>query len=220
MRIAIIGAGITGVTTAYSLLDRGYEVEIFDRQRYVAMETSFANGGQLSASNAEVCTHPATLLKGLRWMLRRDAPLRIGLRPSWHKLSWLAEFAANVASYRRNTIETARLAIEARRHLVAIAEREGIAFDLERRGILHIYPDRAGFERAREVNDLLVRAGLERFAVTPDEARTIEPALPHGLHGGFYTPSDASGDIHAFAVGLARACERRAARLTLGDEVI
>ncbi len=220
MRIAIIGAGITGVTTAYSLLDRGYEVEIFDRQRYVAMETSFANGGQLSASNAEVWTHPATLLKGLRWMLRRDAPLRIGLRPSWHKLSWLAEFAANVASYRRNTIETARLAIEARRHLVAIAEREGIAFDLERRGILHIYPDRAGFERAREVNDLLVRAGLERFAVTPDEARTIEPALPDGLHGGFYTPSDASGDIHAFAVGLARACERRGARLTLDDEVI
>ena len=52
--IAVIGAGITGITTAYSLLDRGFAVTIFDRHRYAAMETSFANGGQLSASNAEV----------------------------------------------------------------------------------------------------------------------------------------------------------------------
>ena len=53
--IAVIGAGITGVTTAYQLLNRGYDVTLFERQRYAAMETSYANGGQLSASNAEVC---------------------------------------------------------------------------------------------------------------------------------------------------------------------
>ena len=73
--IAIIGAGITGVTTAYALLDRGYKVTVLDRHRYPAMETSFANGGQLSASNAEVWNSTSTVLKGLRWMLRRDAPL-------------------------------------------------------------------------------------------------------------------------------------------------
>lgn len=67
--IAIIGAGITGVTTAYALLERGYTVTVVDRQRYAAMETSFANGGQLSASNAEVWNHWSTLLKGLKWML-------------------------------------------------------------------------------------------------------------------------------------------------------
>jgi len=55
--IAVIGAGITGVTTAYALLERGYQVTVVDRQRYAAMETSFANGGQLSASNAEVWNH-------------------------------------------------------------------------------------------------------------------------------------------------------------------
>ena len=59
--VAIIGAGVTGVTTAYALLARGYGVTVIDRQRYPAMETSFANGGQLSASNAEVWNRWATV---------------------------------------------------------------------------------------------------------------------------------------------------------------
>src|SRR6476469_1091582 len=73
--IAIIGAGITGVTSAYALLERGYKVTVFDRHRYAAMETSFANGGQLSASNAEVWNHPSTLIKGIKWMFDSSAPL-------------------------------------------------------------------------------------------------------------------------------------------------
>lgn len=77
--IAVIGAGITGVTTAHALNARGYDVTLYDRNRHAAMETSFANGGQLSASNAEVWTHASTILKGLRWILRKDAPLRMGL---------------------------------------------------------------------------------------------------------------------------------------------
>ena len=85
--IAIIGGGITGVTTAYALAKRGFNVTLFERNRYVAMETSFANGGQLSASNAEVWTHWSTILKGLKWILKSDAPLLINPKPSWHKLS-------------------------------------------------------------------------------------------------------------------------------------
>ena len=72
--IAVIGGGITGVTTAYALAKRGFSVTLFERHRYAAMETSFANGGQLSASNAEVWTHWSTLAKGIKWMLRNDAP--------------------------------------------------------------------------------------------------------------------------------------------------
>ena len=102
--IAIIGAGITGVTTAYALLERGYKVTVLDKHRYAAMETSFANGGQLSASNAEVWNSTATILKGLRWMFRRDAPLLINPRPNWHKYSWMSEFVANIGNYRANTI--------------------------------------------------------------------------------------------------------------------
>src|ERR1700744_6350734 len=73
--IAVIGAGITGVTTAYALLKRGYQVTIIDRHRYPAMETSYANGGQLSASNAEVWTSWSTVRKGLKWVFKNDAPL-------------------------------------------------------------------------------------------------------------------------------------------------
>jgi len=209
---AIIGAGITGVTTAYALLDRGHEVTVFDRHRYPAMETSFANGGQLSASNAEVWNNTSTIIKGLRWMFRRDAPLLMNPNPSWHKYSWMGEFVRNISNYRQNTIDTTRLAIEARRHLFAIAERENISFDLARHGILHIFHDKPSFEGGLRVNALLQEGGLDRRAVTPDEIRTIEPALQRTYYGGFFTPSDATGDIYKFTRGLADACVRRGAR--------
>ena len=209
--IAVIGAGITGVTTAYALLERGYRVTVLDRHRYAAMETSVANGGQLSASNAEVWNSAATILKGLRWMLRSDAPLLMNPKPSWHKYSWIGEFVGSITRYRANTIETTRLAIEARKYLFSIAQRENIAFDLERRGILHVYHDKAGFDAGLRVNTLLQQGGLDRRPVTADEIRTLEPALQTSCYGGFFTPSDATGDIHKFTRGLAEACIRRGA---------
>jgi D-amino-acid dehydrogenase len=217
--VAIIGAGITGVTTAYALLQRGHSVIVLDRHRYAAMETSFANGGQLSASNAEVWNSVGTIAKGMKWMLRRDAPLLLNPRPGLHKYGWLGEFAGRIPQYRNNTIATTRLAIAARAHLFDIAEREGIDFDLQRRGILHVYRDKAGFEAAARVNGLLREGGLDRDAVTPEEMRAIEPALQGQWHGGFFTPSDSTGDIHKFTRGLAEACTRKGARFLHEAEV-
>jgi len=217
--IAVIGAGITGITTTYALIDRGHTVTAFDRQRYAAMETSFANGGQLSASNAEVWNQPSTLLKVARWLWKSEAPLLLNLAPSWHKYSWLAEFVAQIPHYRRNTVAMVKLALEARRALFALAEKEGIEFDLEKRGILHIYRDRAGFEHAARVNLLLRDGGLERYAVSADEIRAIEPALRGAYYGAYYTPSDATGDIHKFTRGLAAACARRGAQFIYDADV-
>lgn len=207
--ILVLGAGITGVTTAYALTELGHTVTVIDRHPYAAMETSFANGGQLSACNAEVWNSTATIMKGLKWMLRRDAPLLLNPSPSWHKYSWLGEFVGGIAKHRENTIETVRLAIAAREHLYGIAQREGIDFDLEKRGILHFYHDAASYATAERGNALLLAGGLERHAVSPAEIRNIEPSLQGRYHGGFYTPSDATGDIHKFTRGLADACRRR-----------
>ncbi len=206
--IAVVGAGISGVTTAYSLLQRGYKVTVLDRNRYAAMMTSFANGGQLSASNAEVWTQLSTIIKGMKWMLKRDAPLLINPKPSWHKYSWMAEFVGNIPNYEANTIESTRLAIAARGFLFDWAEKENIDFDHEKRGILHICVDRKGYEHALKVNDMLAKGGLERHAVTPEEMRAIEPALKGDPYGGFYTESDSTGDIHKYTLGLAKACQR------------
>ena len=217
--VAVIGGGITGVTTAYALAKKGFAVTLFDKQRYAAMETSFANGGQLSASNAEVWTHPSTLIKGLKWMLKSDAPLLVNPKPSWHKLSWFAEFIANIPHYERNTVETARLAIRARDFLFDWAASEGVNFDHKREGILHIYRDRAGFEHAGRVSQLLAQGGLPRRAVTPDEMKAIEPTLAGNFYGGYYTESDSTGDIHKFTQGLAAACERLGVQGVWGQEV-
>jgi len=206
--LAVIGGGITGVTTAYALARRGFGVTLFERHRYAAMETSFAHGGQLSASNAEVWNHGSTILRGIKWMLKSDAPLLVNPTPSWHKLSWFAEFIASIPQYERNTVETARLAIAAREHLFSWAETEGIDFDMKREGILHIYRNKAGFDHAAKVSQLLARGGLSRHAMTPEEMRAIEPTLAGTYYGGFYTESDSTGDIHKFTNGLAAAAER------------
>jgi D-amino-acid dehydrogenase len=218
-KIAILGGGITGVTTAYALARRGANVTLFERQRYAAMDTSFANGGQLSASNGEVWNHPSTILKGLKWMLKGDAPLLVNPKPSWHKLSWMAEFIWHIRQYETNTIASARLAIAAREHLFGWAEQEGIDFDARQEGILHIYRDKAGFDHAAKVSQLLAQGGLERRAVTPTEMRSIEPTLNGEYYGGFFTASDSTGDIHKFTTGLALAVQRLGGTIRYGHEI-
>lgn len=217
--VIIVGGGITGITAAYQLIKQGFKVSIVERHRYPAMETSYANGGQLSASNAEVWTHPSTMLKALKWLFSADAPLLVSAKPSWHKLSWFFEFMSNIPKYETNTIATASLAIAAREHLFAWAREEGIEFDLKQQGILHIYRDKKSFDHAAAVNKLLAKGGLDRRAVSPSEMTAIEPNLSGSFYGGFYTESDSTGDIHRFTNGLAKAAEARGASVLTGAAV-
>ncbi len=218
--IAIIGGGITGVTSAYTLAQAGYRVTLIEKNRYAGMETSYANGGQLSVSNAEVWNHPSTILKGLKWMFTSDAPLLMNPKPTWHKLSWMAEFVAAIPKYKNNTVATTRLAIAAREHLFGWAEAEGIDFDHKRKGILHIYRNKAGFDHAGKVSAMLAEGGLPRSAVTPEEMRAIEPTLQGQYYGGYYTESDSTGDIHKYTHGLSQACARKGVQFLYGHQVM
>ena len=217
--IIIIGAGITGVTSAYELSLLGYEVTVLDRHLYPAMETSFANGGQLSACNAEVWNQKSTVLKGIKWMTQKSAPLLLNPSFSLHKYSWLFEFLSNIPHYETNTHETVRLALLARKRLFEIADEENIDFNLEKRGILHFYHSKADYDVAIKVNDMLCAAGLERHGVNNDEIKNIEPTLTGDYFAGFYCPDDATGDIHKFTTGLAKKTESRGVKYIFGADV-
>ena len=217
--IAILGAGITGVTTAYSLHKRGFDVTVYDRQRYAAMETSFANGGQLSASNAEVWNQWSTVIKGIKWMMQSDAPLSVNPIPHWHKVSWMAEFLGNIPRYKNNTIATTKLAVAARAGLTEMADHTGVDFDFTPAGILHFYKTQKDLDHARRVNVLLGQGGLTRQELTPGEVLEKEPTLRGDILGGFWTESDSTGDIHKFTVGLADWLKLQGVNFALGRAV-
>ncbi|SEL44691.1 D-amino acid dehydrogenase [Acinetobacter sp. DSM 11652] len=217
--IMVIGAGITGITTAYELLELGYQVTILDKNLYPAMETSFANGGQLSACNAEVWNQKATVLKGIKWMTQKDAPLLLNPSFDLHKYAWLIEFMGNIKHYEANTQKTVRLALLARKRLFEIAQKENIQFDLEKRGILHFYHNQQDYDVAIRVNDLLCKGGLERHAVTNEEIHSIEPSLTGEYYGGFYCPDDATGDIHKYTTHLAQVVAHKGGKFLYGVEV-
>ncbi len=217
--IAVLGAGITGVTTAYSLMIRGFDVTVYDRQRYAGMETSFANGGQLSASNAEVWNQWSTVLKGIKWMFEGEAPLFVNPRPGWHKVSWMTEFLANIPRYKSNTTKTAAMAVAARAGLSEMAEKSGVDFDFSPAGILHFYKTEKDLNHARMVNGLLADGGLERHELTVDEVMAKEPTLRGDIIGGFWTESDSTGDIHKFTIGLADWLKKQGVVFKLGTPV-
>ncbi len=220
MKVAVLGAGITGSTTAYALADKGHEVTVIDRERYSGMDTSFANGGQLSACNAETWNHPSTIAKGIKWLFEKEAPLKMNLMPNWHRYSWFAEFLYAMRHYEKNTVNTVRLALAAREHLTRMASEGDIQFDRTDRGMLHICGTQKGFDHGKNVNQLLKKGGLDRQIVTPDEIRALEPNLHGDLVGGFFTESDFNGDIHKYCRGLESANKKRGVTYLFEREIV
>lgn len=218
-KVAVIGAGVTGITTAYQLARKGADVTVFEANPYAAMETSYANGGQLSASNAEVWNSVPTILKGMQWMFSSGAPLLMNPKPSWHKYSWLAEFVGAIPQYEANTLQTVKWAIDARALLLEMAKNENIEFDRVDSGILHFYETEKQFDVAAKVSELLKKGGLARRPVTRDEMYQLEPTLKGDVFGGFHTDTDFTGDIHKFTSGLAKACLRHGVEMRFSTHV-
>ncbi len=207
MRIAVIGAGIAGLTSAYYLAKDGHEVTVYEQERHPAMRTSYANGGQISASNSEVWNTWSNVIKGVKWMLKKDAPLLIRPSLDWDKAKWLAKFLYHTASndYARNTAETIRTAIASREALMEIQNEECIDYNWSPCGILHFYKDQEYFDHAVSVKNLYNANGCEWDILTPDQIKNIDPGLQYieGIVGGAWTNSDFVGDMHKFCYMLA-----------------
>ena len=208
-KIAVIGAGIAGVTTAYALAKRGFKVTIIDSRRYPAMATSYANGGQLSASNAETWNTPKNIVSGLKWMFKADAPLLFNPSPNIQKYKWMFGFLTETlrGTHKDNTLHTIELAKRARDVYFTIADEENIEFDLLKKGILRFYDSQKEFKEDAEKKSWIEQPGMEWEVMSPDEVVALEPSLTtanskNKIVGGVYTKSDASGDIHKFCINL------------------
>lgn len=226
-KVAVIGAGIAGTTTAYALLKKGYKVTIIDSRRYPAMATSYANGGQLSASNAETWNTPKNVMNGIKWMFKPDAPLLFNPSPEIQKYKWMMGFlwATLKGEHKKNTLETIDMAKKARETYFKIAEDEGIEFELLKKGILRFYDSEKEFKLDQAKKSWLDQEGMEWDTLTTEEVKELEPAFKNNANyekivGGIYTKSDASGDIHKFCTNLERVLvEKYSANLQLNTTV-
>ena len=226
MKVLVLGAGVVGVTTAWYLAEAGHEVTVVDRQPGPALETSFANGGQISPCHSEPWANPSTPLKALRWMGREDAPLIVRWR-RWDPALWAwgCRFLLNCTAERarRHTGLALGIALYSRRCLQELRAATDIDYDHKTLGILHVYRDPGEFRHAAAAAELMSGMGLERLVRTPAEAVMIEPALEAvrpQLAGAIFTPGDESGDAHLFTCRLAEKCASRGVRFLQDTRIL
>ena len=202
MKIAVVGAGISGVMAAYYLARSGHKVTVIDQERYAAMRTSYANGAQVSVSNSEVWNTWSNVKKGIKWMLRKDAPLLIRPTFEWAKIKWMTKFLFHTVrgDYAKNTAETICLGLESRKLYQDLIDEEGIEnFDQVTCGILHFYKDQKYFDAAVQAQDLYESNGCEWSIMDAQTVADRDPGLvTSGVVGGAWTAGDWVGDMHKF----------------------
>ena len=222
MKVLVLGAGVVGVTTAWFLNKSGHEVTVVDRQPGVGLETSFANGGQISVSHAEPWANPAAPLKVLKWLAQEDAPLLFRLRPDLRQWLWGLAFLRECtpARTRRNIRQIVTLGLYSRATLQSLRDETGIDYDQLARGILHFYTSQAEFDAALEPARVMREHGCDIEMLDADRCVEIEPALRNARHllvGGSMTTADESGDAHKFTRRLAALAAARGVRFLRGN---
>jgi D-amino-acid dehydrogenase len=209
MKVLVLGAGVAGVASAWYLWRDGHEVTVLERNQDVALETSFANGGQLSYSYVAPLASPSVIPKIPPWLMRRDSPLRFrpGLDPEQWR--WCLEFlaACNQRTADRSTERLLRLAFYSRELMHELVATESLDFDYLQNGKLVVHTQRASFESARRLMEYQRKLGAEQRALDARECVELEPALEAmgpRICGAIYTPSEDVGDTYKFCNELKR----------------
>ncbi|HET9470080.1 MAG TPA: D-amino acid dehydrogenase, partial [Usitatibacter sp.] len=205
----VLGAGVAGVAAAWYLRRDGHEVTVLERNDAVALETSFANGGQLSYSYVAPLASPSVIPKIPPWLLRRDSPLKFVPRWDAEQWRWIAAFLA-ACSRRQADVTTERLlrlAFYSRALMHELVAQHALDFDYVRNGKLVVHTDPASFESARRLMAYQESLGCEQEALDPARTLEVEPALAAmkgRIAGSIHTPGEDAGDCFKFASELAR----------------
>jgi D-amino-acid dehydrogenase len=228
VRVAIVGAGVVGLATAWYLADDGHDVTVIDGRDGVGQGTSFANGAQLSYSYVAPLAGPGVLPKIPPWLLRRDSPLRFYPALDAAQWRWLAAFvmACNARQSELTTRRLLALAFDSRRRMEALLAAHPIDFGHARNGKLVAHTSVDGYEAARRLVDYQRSLGCEQDALDRDACIALEPALAvegsrlgGKLIGGIHTPSEEVGDCYRFCVALAGRLRGRGTRFVLATHV-
>ena len=209
MRVVILGSGVIGVTTAYYLAKAGHEVTVIDRQPAPALETSFANAGQISPGYASPWAAPGIPLKAMKWMLQRHAPLSITPDGTTFQLKWMWEMLRNCTAerYAVNKERMVRLAEYSRDCFKELRDDAGITYESRQRGTMQLFRTEAQFASAAKDIQVLQDSGVPYELLTRDMLGSAEPALAHAgdkLVGALRLPNDETGDCQLFTTRLAQ----------------
>jgi len=212
MKVIVLGAGIVGVTSAYQLARAGHEVTVVDRQPGPALETSFANAGEVSFGYCSPWAAPGIPMKALKWLFMQHAPLILRPKVDMAMLSWMAQMLRNCTSarYALNKSRMLRLADYSRISLAALREETGIAYDERKQGTLQLFRTHAQLDASAKDVKALAADGIPFEVLDPDGCIRVEPALAHvreKIVGGLLTPKDETGDCFKFAGALAAKAE-------------
>ena len=208
MRVIVLGSGVVGVTTAYYLAKAGHAVTVIDRQPGPALETSFANAGQISPGYASPWAAPGIPLKAAKWLFQRHAPLAIRPDGSLFQLAWMWQMYRNCSAdrYAVNKERMVRLAEYSRDCMRALRQETGIGYEGRQQGTLQLFRTQAQFDAAGKDIEVLRQAGVAYELLTSAQLAQAEPALAHvreKLVGGLRLPNDETGDCQMFTTRLA-----------------
>lgn len=207
MRVIVLGSGVVGVSTAYYLAKAGHEVTVVDRQPGPALETSFANAGQISPGYASPWAAPGVPLKAAKWLFQRHAPLAIRPDGTLFQLEWMWEMYKNCSAeaYAINKERMVRLAEYSRDCIRALRQETGIQYEGRQQGTLQLFRTQAQFDGAAKDIEVLKDAGVPFEVLTSAQLAQAEPALADvrdKLVGGLRLPNDETGDCQLFTTRL------------------
>lgn len=212
MNIIILGAGVIGVTSAWYLAKAGHKVTVIDRQMGAALETSFANAGEVSPGYSSPWAAPGIPAKALKWMFMKHAPLII--RPTLDPAawSWMLKMLSNCteARYKVNKSRMVRVAEYSRDCLIALREETGIQYDERMQGTLEVFRTQKQLDGIAKDVAVLKAGGVPFEILDRAGCVAVEPGLaPNSekIVGGLRLPNDETGDCYLFTTALAKLAE-------------